>query len=48
MYPKGNLQESMYENDGPSVLGVMMVMLCIVGFARFDFVKGKRDSFLSQ
>ena len=38
----------MYENDGPGVLGVVMVMLCFVCFARLDFVIGKRDSFLSQ
>jgi len=45
---KDNLQESMYENDGTSMLGVMMVLLCRVGFARLDFVIGKRNSFLSQ
>ena len=45
---KDDPQESMYENDGPSVLGVVMVMLCWVCFARLDFVKGKRDNFLSQ
>jgi hypothetical protein len=34
----------MYENDGPSVLGVMMVS---TRFARLDFVEGKWDSFFS-
>ena len=47
MYPNDNLQESMNENDGPSVLGVMMVVLCVVCFARLDFVKGQRDIFCS-
>lgn len=47
VYLRDNLQESMYENDGSSVLGVMMVMLCSVCFARLDFVEGKRNSFLS-
>ncbi len=44
VYIMGNLQESMYENDGPSMLGVF----CVVCFARLDFVKRKRDNLFSQ
>jgi hypothetical protein len=37
-----------YEDDGSSVLGVTLVILQVMRFARLEFVKGKANGFFSQ
>jgi hypothetical protein len=37
-----------YEYDGSSVLGVTLVILQVMRFARLEFVKGKANGFFSQ